>query len=70
MITWRESTTFGSAFYGAFFRDRGKGLSPAERGLRAAERAIEGYTKIVDGSCPFTVQTLDPSRAARRALAR
>lgn len=67
-IDWHESTTFGSAFYGALFKDRGKGLTAAERGLRAAERAIEGYGAIVAGPCPFAAKMLKPSRAARRAL--
>jgi hypothetical protein len=70
MISWHESTTFASAFYGAYFKDRGRGLSAADRAWYAAERAIVGYEAIVDGTCPFTCLELKPSRAARKALAR
>lgn len=67
-VTWHESTTFASAFYGSFFKDRGKGLTPVERGMRAARRAVEGYEAIVEGPCPFVEKELAPSRRARMAL--
>lgn len=67
-VDWRESTTFASAFYGAFFRDRGKGLTSAQRGYTAAQRASKGYEAIVAGRCPFKVVELEPSRQARRTL--
>lgn len=67
-VSWHESTTFASAFYGSLFKDRGKGLTPVERGLRAARRAVEGYEAIVDGPCPFVEKELAPSRRARMAL--
>lgn len=68
-VDWHEATTFASAFYGSLFKDRGKGLTPVERGVRAAERAIRGYEDIVDGPCPFVVKELTPSRRAQKALA-
>ena len=67
-VNWHEATVFASAFYGAYFKDKGKGLEPSERGRLAAVRAIEGYSVMVDGRCPFKVQTLKPSRTARSAL--
>jgi hypothetical protein len=70
MVSWHESTTFASAFYGAYFRDRGSGVSPVNRGMLAAERAIAGYQAIVDGSCPFEVSALSPTRRASKALGR
>ncbi len=67
-IGWHESTTFASAFYGAYFRNRGRGVSALQRGLTAAQQAIEGYRLIVDGPCPFKALELQPSRAARSSL--
>ena len=67
-VGWHESTTFASAFYGAYFRDRGKGMTPVVRGRIAADRSIAGFQEIVAGPCPFTVQDLTPSRRARSAL--
>jgi len=67
-VNWHESTTFASAFYGAYFRDRGRGLPGPARGLRAAERAIDGYKAIVDGPCPFVASELTPSRRALKTL--
>ncbi|WP_116997342.1 hypothetical protein [Desertimonas flava] len=69
-VDWRESTTFASAFYAAYFRNRGRGLTPTERGMRAAERAIKGYQEIVDAPCPFTASILAPSRKAVRSFGR
>ena len=67
-VSWHESTTFAAAFYGAYFRDRGRGINLAERGMRAATRAVTGYEAIVAGPCPFQVATLDPSPRAQRTL--
>jgi len=64
-VGWHEGTVFCSAFYGAFFRNKGKGLSPAKRALDAADRAIDAYTKITDRPCPYKATTLTPSRRAR-----
>jgi hypothetical protein len=69
-VNWHESTTFASAFYAAYFRDKGRGLTPTARGLRAANRALAGYEQIVAGSCPFAVSELVPSRRANRSFAR
>jgi hypothetical protein len=68
-IGWHESGVFCSAFYGALFRNRGKGMTPAEQAQDAAERAIEAYSLLTDRSCPFRVMTLKPSRWAQKALA-
>ncbi|HEV7707965.1 MAG TPA: hypothetical protein VGP16_07220 [Asanoa sp.] len=64
-VDWHEGTVFCSAFYGALFRNKGKGLSPAKRALDAADRAIDAYTKITDRPCPYKAITLTPSRRAR-----
>lgn len=60
---------FCSAFYGALFRNKGRGLTAAEQAQNAAERAIEAYTMLIDKPCPFRVTTLSPSRRARKMLA-
>ena len=67
-VDWRESTTFASGLYGSYFRNRGVGRTPVERGLDADNNAITGYRAIVDGPCPFVATTLTPSRRARSAL--
>jgi hypothetical protein len=68
-VGWHDGTVFCSAFYGALFRNKGKGLSPAEQAQDAAERAIRAYQELTDRSCPYKVTTLNPSRHARRVLA-
>ncbi|MFC4107463.1 hypothetical protein ACFOX0_16220 [Micromonospora zhanjiangensis] len=68
-IGWHESTVFCSAFYGALFRNKGKGVTPAEQAQDAARRAQEAYVLLTDRSCPFKVMTLRPSRWARVAFA-
>lgn len=68
LIGWHESTVFCSAFYGALFRNKGKGLTPAEQAKDAADRAIAAYTVLTDKPCPFKVVTLAPSRRAKQAL--
>lgn len=67
-IGWHESGVFCSAFYGALFRNRGRGMTAGEQAQDAAERAIEAYTLLTDKHCPFRVTTLTPSRWARMAL--
>lgn len=68
IIGWHESGVFCSAFYGALFRNRGKGMSPADQARDAAERAIVAYKLLTDRACPFRVMTLGPSRRARILL--
>jgi hypothetical protein len=68
LVGWHESTVFCSAFYGALFRNKGKGLTPADQSLDAAGRAIEAYTAITDRTCPYKVMVLDPSRRARDSI--
>jgi hypothetical protein len=68
-IGWRESTVFCSAFYGALFRNKGKGVSPAEHAQDAAKRAQEAYVLLTDRNCPYKVITLRPSRWAKGAFA-
>jgi hypothetical protein len=65
LVGWHDSTVFCSAFYGAMFRNRGRGYTPQERALDAAERAIEAFGLITDRPCPFKVMPLQPSRFAR-----
>jgi hypothetical protein len=68
-IGWHDSTVFCSTFYGALFRNRGKGLTPAQQARDAAERAVAAYATLTDRPCPFKVVTLGPSRRALKALA-
>lgn len=69
MIGWHDSTVFCSAFYGAMFRNRGRGVSLAERAIEAAEKAIEAYMLITErSSCPYRAVTLKPNRRAQWAF--
>lgn len=68
-VGWHEGAVFCSAFYGALFRNKGKGRSSAQQARDAAERAIKAYESLTDRSCPYKVYDLEPSRNARRALA-
>lgn len=68
-VGWHEGTVFCSAFYGALFRNKGKGFTAAEQAQDAAERAIRAYFEITDRPCPYKVTTLTPSRWALRAFA-
>lgn len=63
-VDWQECTLFGSLFYGSYFKDKGKGLDPVQRGSAAAARAIDGYQAAVAGACPFKASVLRPSRRA------
>jgi hypothetical protein len=49
------------------FRNRGKGKSPAEQALEAAERAVKAYEVLV-GKCPYKIVSLAPSKSARSAF--
>ncbi|MGW9193074.1 hypothetical protein [Micromonospora chersina] len=69
IIGWHESGVFCSAFYGALFRNKGRGMTPAEQARDAAERAIKAYTLLTDKSCPYRVTTLKPSKRAQVLLA-
>lgn len=68
-VGWHEGAVFCSAFYGALFRNKGKGQSSAQQAKDAAERAIKAYENLTDLSCPYKVYELEPSRKARAALA-
>jgi hypothetical protein len=68
LVGWHESTVFCSAFYGALFRNKGKGITPAEQAWDAARRAIDAYAAITDRVCPYKVMVLEPSRQARLAF--
>lgn len=65
-IGWHDSTVFCSAFYGAYLKAKGKGLTPAEHALDSASRAVEAFTILTGTKCPFSVSILTPSRAAMR----
>jgi hypothetical protein len=67
-VTWHDSTVFCSTFYGGMFRDKGKGLTPAELAWYAADRAIRAFELVTDRPCPFKAMSLTPSRAARQAF--
>lgn len=68
-IGWHESTVFCSAFYGALFRSKGRGSTPAEQARDAAERAVTAYEALTSKKCPFKIVELVPSRKAKRELA-
>lgn len=68
-VGWHESTVFCSAFYGALFRRKGKGLSPAEQAEDAAKRAQDAYTLLTDRHCPYRAMTLGPSTRAKKVFA-
>lgn len=68
VVGWHESGVFCSAFYGALFRNKGRGVTPAQQAQDAAERAIEAYGLLTDKTCPFRVSTLTPSRRAKIVL--
>jgi hypothetical protein len=65
-IGWHDSTVFCSAFYGALFKRRGKGLSPAEHSYEAATRAVTAFETITGAESPFRVVVLTPNRDAKR----
>ncbi len=69
-IGWYESTAFASAFYAALLRNRGKGATRSEQAREAAERAGRAYSEITGKTCPYSVQTLTPSRRAMKVLDR
>lgn len=66
-IGWHESTVFSGAFYGSLFRRKGKGATPQEQVLDAADRANQAYTLLVGKPSPYKVVQLQPSRVAIRA---
>jgi hypothetical protein len=67
-VGWHESTVFCAAFYGALFRNKGKGFAPMEQARDAAERAIHAYVQLTDRPCPYKVSSLSPSRQAQTLL--
>lgn len=64
---WHESTVFSSAFYGSMFRNRGRGMKPAEQGVEAAIRANQSFEILTGKKSPFRITVLTPSRIAERA---
>jgi hypothetical protein len=67
-IYWHDATTFGSAFYSAYFRHKGKGIDPLSRGEDAAQRAVASYRQLLERPSPYMHIRLAPSRQARRAF--
>ncbi|MFK5634038.1 hypothetical protein [Ornithinimicrobium sp. LYQ103] len=65
MVTEPECTLFAANFYGALLQRKGKGLDPADRTKAAAERAQKAYYEATGSVCPFRVETVTPSKAAR-----
>ena len=68
LIYWHDSTTFGSAFYAAYFRRKGKGIDPLSRAEDAAKRAVASYRQLLNRPSPYTYVSLRPSRQATRAF--
>lgn len=66
-VDWHDGTVFASVFYGALFRNRGKGASPAAQAAEAGLRAINAYREVTRRSCPYRVVPLEPSKKALRA---
>jgi hypothetical protein len=67
-IDWHDSTTFGSLFYAAYFRRKGKGVDPLTRAEDAAKRAVASYGQLLERQSPYTHVRLTPSRQATRAF--
>lgn len=67
-VGWHEGTVFASAFYGALFRNKGKGATPEEQAVDAAERAIKAYELLTDRQCPYRILELTPSLKAKKLL--
>lgn len=65
-IGWHASTVFCSAFYGAYFKGKGKGQTPIDHAFNSATRAIEAFTTISGEKCPYSVSILKPSRKAKK----
>lgn len=68
LIGWHESTVFCSAFYGALFRNKGRGSTPSAQAADAAERAVGAFEQLTGRKCPYKVVELKPSRQALRLL--
>lgn len=66
LINWHDSTVFCSAFYGALFRNKGRGITPADQAVDAAERANESFFILTGRKSPFKITMLTPSRHAKR----
>jgi hypothetical protein len=66
-VGWHQATVFCSAFYGSLTRNKGRGMTAAEQGLDAANRAIAAYEQLTDRKCPYRAFTLEPSRRAKAA---
>jgi hypothetical protein len=69
-IGWYESTAVSSAFYSAFLRNRGKGVTGPGQAREAAERAARAYAEMTGKACPYSIETLSPSRRALKAFGR
>ncbi len=65
-VGWHEATTWAAGFYAAYFRTKGRGVTPENRALDAARRADRSYLATVDRPSPFTAGRLVPSRWARQ----
>lgn len=68
MVTEPECTLFAANFYGALLQRKGKGEDQAERTRAAAERAQQAFVAATGSVCPFRVETVKPSKAARAAF--
>jgi hypothetical protein len=64
-IGWHEATVFGAMFYGVLYRNKGKGVDPAQAAMSAAQSAAEAYTDLLGKKCPYKALTLEPSLWAR-----
>lgn len=62
-VGWLDGTVFCAGFYSALLQRRGRGVSSAVHAQAAAERAIKGYTALLDRPCPYTVHALAPRLA-------
>jgi hypothetical protein len=60
-IGWHEATVFGAMFYGVLYRNKGRGVDPAEAAMSAARTAAEAYADLLGKKCPYKAMTLEPS---------
>jgi len=68
-VGWYEGTVYGAAFYGALLQRRGRGRTPLDQGLDAADKASQAFTMITGNKCPYRAALLEPSRTAKSAMA-
>lgn len=68
-VNWYESTAYMTSFYASLLRRKGRGVTDAEAGWRAAQQADKAYSVVSgDARVPFRSFKLSPSRRARNSF--